>query len=182
MGSVTLDSRKSYADRLAHHRLAPGIVQRNVDELKGDAEIVAVIAHGACVRFVGAGDQCAGFGGGREQRRCLGGDDLQIIVFAGGEGSSPNASCITSPSAMTASESVGEDAQHSSAEPASTINWKARLNRKSPTRMDGLLPHTTLAAARPRRSALSSTTSSCSSVAVWMNSTAAERYRCARPV
>ena len=48
----------------------------------------------------------------------------------------------------------------------STINWKARENRKSPTSTDGLLPHIRLAETLPRRSALSSTTSSCSRVAV----------------
>src|SRR5579871_5897597 len=57
--------------------------------------------------------------------------------------------------------------------PVSTISWKARENRKSPTSTLGLLPHIRLAETLPRRSALSSTTSSCRSVAVWMNSTAA---------
>ena len=58
-------------------------------------------------------------------------------------------------------------------EPSSTINWKARANRKSPTSTDAWLPNTALAEAIPRRNALSSTTSSCSRVAVWMNSTQA---------
>ncbi len=44
-----------------------------------------------------------------------------------------------------------------------------------------MLPNTALAEARPRRSALSSTTSSCSSVAVWMNSTQAARRRVPGP-
>jgi hypothetical protein len=49
----------------------------------------------------------------------------------------------------------------------------ARANRKSPTRIEALLPQIVLAAGLPRRIVLSSTTSSWSSVAVWMNSTAA---------
>ena len=57
--------------------------------------------------------------------------------------------------------------------PSATMSWKARLNRKSPTRTGALLPQTALAVAEPRRRSLSSTTSSCSRVAVWMNSTQA---------
>ena len=60
-------------------------------------------------------------------------------------------------------------------DPSATISWKARLNRKSPTSTLALLPHSTLAEASPRRRSLSSTTSSCSRVAVWMNSTQAAR-------
>ena len=37
-------------------------------------------------------------------------------------------------------------------EPSSTISWKARANRKSPTSTEALLPNTALAEARPRRS------------------------------
>ena len=48
---------------------------------------------------------------------------------------------------------------------SSTINSKARVNRKSPTSTDALSPHTELAVGRPRRSTLTSTTSSCSRVA-----------------
>ena len=57
--------------------------------------------------------------------------------------------------------------------PSSTISSKARLNRKSPTRTVAGLPKTRFAVSLPRRKSDPSTTSSCSSVAVWMNSTAA---------
>ena len=57
--------------------------------------------------------------------------------------------------------------------PVSTISSKARANRKSPTRtLDGA-PQIRWAATLPRRRSEVSTTSSCSRVAVWMNSTAA---------
>src|SRR5262245_23528327 len=58
--------------------------------------------------------------------------------------------------------------------PVSTISWNARENRKSPTSTLGLFPQTVFADGRPRRRTLSSTTSSCKSVAVWMNSAAVE--------
>jgi len=62
-------------------------------------------------------------------------------------------------------------------EPASTINSKARASRKSPTRMLGAPPQIRWAATFPRRRSEPSTTSSCRSVAVWMNSTAVASFR-----
>ncbi len=59
---------------------------------------------------------------------------------------------------------------------SSTIIWKAREYRKSPTSTEAALPNAALAVLRPRRSSDSSTTSSCSSVAVWMNSTTAASW------
>ena len=53
-----------------------------------------------------------------------------------------------------------ERMRSTSSEPCSTISWKARLNRKSPTSTLDLLPHTSLAVALPRLKWLSSTTSS----------------------
>ena len=58
-------------------------------------------------------------------------------------------------------------------EPTSTIILNAWPSRKSPTSTLASLPHSMRAACWPRRMSLSSTTSSCSSVAVCMNSTAA---------
>ncbi len=58
----------------------------------------------------------------------------------------------------------------------STIIMKAWPSRKSPTRTLAWLPQIIRAAARPRRISLSSTTSSWSSVAVCMNSTAAAKF------
>jgi len=53
-----------------------------------------------------------------------------------------------------------------------TIIWKAREYRKSPTStLGGVAEAWRWRSERPRREADSSTTSSCSSVAVWMNST-----------
>jgi hypothetical protein len=63
-----------------------------------------------------------------------------------------------------------------------TIIWKAREYTKSPTRTLAALPNIALAVRRPRLSADSSTTSSCSSVAVWMNSTVAASSKRSRPL
>jgi hypothetical protein len=57
--------------------------------------------------------------------------------------------------------------------PSSTISSNERLNRKSPTSTLAGLPQMMLAVRLPRRRPEPSTTSSWSSVAVWMNSTAA---------
>ena len=59
---------------------------------------------------------------------------------------------------------------------SSTISWKLREYRKSPTSTLAALPQTALAVLRPRRRSDSSTTSSCSSVAVWMNSITAASW------
>ncbi len=48
------------------------------------------------------------------------------------------------------------------------MSWNAREYRKSPTSTEAALPNAALAVAWPRRSCDSSTTSSCSSVAVWI--------------
>ncbi|MNN83293.1 hypothetical protein D3C81_2003190 [compost metagenome] len=60
--------------------------------------------------------------------------------------------------------------------PTETIIWKAREYRKSPTSTEAALPNSALAVLRPRRSEDSSTTSSCSRVAVWINSTTAASW------
>ena len=62
---------------------------------------------------------------------------------------------------------VGQDLQHAHP-PWPTIIWNAREYRKSPTSTDAALPNWALAVAWPRRKSDSSTTSSCSSVAVWI--------------
>ncbi len=84
-------------------------------------------------------------------------------------------SCSTSPSAIT--REAWASTPRAAMEPASTISSKARENRKSPTStLDGA-PQIRCAATLPRRNWLPSTTSSCSRVAVWMNSTAAASFR-----
>jgi hypothetical protein len=89
------------------------------------------------------------------------------------------ASCITSPSAITA---AAEDRISSArSEPTSTIILNAWPSRKSPTRTLASLPHSMRAASLPRRISLSSTTSSCSKVAVCMNSTAPASLTCPSP-
>src|SRR6478735_8857309 len=81
------------------------------------------------------------------------------------------ASCMTSPSAMTAA--AAERISSALRLPTSTIILNAWPSRKSPTSTLASFPHSIRAASRPRRISLWSTTSSCSSVAVCMNSTAA---------
>ena len=90
------------------------------------------------------------------------------------------ASCLTSPSAMT--EDAFARILSASNELVSTIKLKARANKKSPTRIEGLFPHTRLAGFLPLLSVLSSTTSSCRSVAEWINSTAAASLWCLSPL
>src|SRR5690606_39373395 len=68
-----------------------------------------------------------------------------------------------------------------SIDPSSTISWKLREYRKSPTSTLAALPHTALAVLRPRRRSDASTTSSCSSVEVWMNSTTAASWCASAP-
>ena len=81
--------------------------------------------------------------------------------------------CRTSPSAITV---AAEDRMASAGrEPTSTIILKAWPSRKSPTSTLASLPHFSRAAIFPRRMVEASTTSSCRSVAVCMNSTAAAR-------
>jgi hypothetical protein len=81
------------------------------------------------------------------------------------------ASCITSPSAIVAA--AEERMSSARSEPTSTIIRNAWPSRKSPTNTLASLPHNIRADSLPRRSSLSSTTSSCRSVAVCMNSTEA---------
>ncbi len=89
-------------------------------------------------------------------------------------------SCRTSPSAITLVASASTAMMRMSC--ASTIIWKAREYRKSPTSTLAGLPNVSFAVALPRRSAEPSTTSSCSNVAVWMNSTTAARLNRCWPV
>ena len=84
------------------------------------------------------------------------------------------ASCITSPSAITAA--AAERMSSARIEPTSTIMRKAWPSRKSPTSTLASLPQRMRAATLPRRISLSSTTSSWSSVAVCMNSTLAASF------
>jgi hypothetical protein len=85
-------------------------------------------------------------------------------------------SCSTSPSAITlvASDMISMTRW----DPMVAIIWKAREYTKSPTSTLAWLPKTLLAVARPRRFCEPSTTSSCSSVAVWMNSMKAAASMC----
>ncbi len=78
---------------------------------------------------------------------------------------------VLSPSAMIAA--ADDRISSARSDPTSTIILKAWPSRKSPTSTLASLPQSMRAASRPRRSSLSSTTSSCKSVAVCMNSTAA---------
>ena len=88
-------------------------------------------------------------------------------------------SCSTSPSAirLVVSARICITSMRSS----STISWKLREYRKSPTSTLAALPQTALAVLRPRRRSDSSTTSSCSRVAVWMNSTTAASWCASGP-
>ena len=83
-------------------------------------------------------------------------------------------SCRTSPSAIVLV--VSARIRITSSWSSSTISWKLREYRKSPTSTRAALPQTALAVLRPRRRSDSSTTSSWSRVAVWMNSITAASW------
>ena len=126
----------------------------------------------ACLLAVGApGQHRADAARGGEQLGGLRLDHREIIGFGRRRCRWWSSAACTSPSAITAE--ARDRISSTRSEPSSTISSNARLNRKSPTSTAGLLPHTAFAVSRPRRRSLASTTSSCSRVAVWMNSTAA---------
>ena len=78
-------------------------------------------------------------------------------------------SCSTSPSAMIVVASASTLRMRRS--PSVTIRENDLEKRKSPTSTEASFPQSVLAEAMPRRRLALSTTSSWSSVAVWMNST-----------
>ena len=88
-------------------------------------------------------------------------------------------SCSTSPSAMTLVASASTSSTRMFF--TDTIIWNEREYRKSPTSTLAALPNIALAVARPRRRSDSSTTSSCSSVEVWISSTVAASSYCSGP-
>ena len=76
---------------------------------------------------------------------------------------------------------VGQHLQHAHAvRPTPSSGRRASRGSRRPARWPAL-PNSALAVGRPRRSADSSTTSSCSRVAVWMNSTIAASSKRSRP-
>ncbi len=85
MGNVTLASRKSSPHRFAHLRLAAGIIERVVDKLEGNAQMVAVAPEAFDHLFAAAGDHGARLRGGGEEGGGLGRDHAQVILFGGGE-------------------------------------------------------------------------------------------------
>jgi hypothetical protein len=72
------------ADRLAQPLLLGRIVQRIVDQLEGDAEVVAIGAKALLPRRVAAGDHRADLGRRGEQRGGLSLDHRQILFFGRG--------------------------------------------------------------------------------------------------
>jgi hypothetical protein len=133
-------------------------------------EVAAVIVERALLGLAAFGDHRRDAARGGEQRGGLGADDLEVALLAGLD-PALRVSWSTSPCAIVA---LAELRILSTLRlPSSTISSNARLNRKSPTSTVAGLPKTMLAVSLPRRVSLPSTTSSCSSVAVWMNSTAA---------
>ena len=149
-GSVILPSRKSSPTVLPSRACSAPVVERVVDQLEGDAEVLAV----------GRQRVLVGLAAGRPPRRRPGRrrgtgrpswrrssrDRLLRCVPV----SLAVISCATSPSAITA-DALARIARTRS-EPSATISWKARENRKSPTSTGALLPHTALAVLMPRRS------------------------------
>ncbi len=163
------------ADGLAELGLAPGIVERIVDQLEGDAEIHAEAFERHALRPVAAGHHGANLGRRGEQPGGLGLDDLEI-----GRLRRADVALRDELQHLAFGDRRGGARQHTQhpSEPTSTISSKERVNRKSPTSTEALSPHTEFAVGRPRRNALTSTTSSCSRVAEWMNSTQVASLMC----
>ena len=116
-GRVILPSRKSSPTFLPSWRLA-AIVERVVDKLKGDAEIDAERTAGGLLVLAAARRDGADLAGCGKELGGLAADNREIVVF-GRRVFLAAASCVTSPSAMTAaalermsSESQRADLDH----------------------------------------------------------------------
>ena len=70
------------ADALAHGRCVRRIIDRVVDQLEGDAEVAAIAFERLLGLLAGLGDDRRDAAGGGEQRRGLGADDVEIMLFA----------------------------------------------------------------------------------------------------
>ena len=159
------------ADVLAELGRRAAVVERVVDQLEGDAEIGAVAAAGRDLRLAAPGEDRR-----RPRRR-------RRTAPRSWRGSPRDrrprwSRCPWRPKAASPRPRRSPPRRSTArrgrrSEPTSTIILKAWPSRKSPTSTLASLPHSTRAATLPRRRSLSSTTSSCSSVAVCMNSTAA---------
>jgi hypothetical protein len=151
------------ADVLAEVLRRTAVVERVVDQLEGDADSCRTTGRHILVRHA---PQHRADSTRLEQLGGLGADPAMysssvVAVFLAAAGAA-------SPSAIQLRQ---RDFQRLGFRPRPSSN--AWPSRKSPTSTLASFPHSIRAASRPRRISLSSTTSSCSSVAVCMNSTAA---------
>ncbi len=159
------------ADGLAQLFLARRIIEHIVDQLEGDAEIEAIGFQRVFLDLGPLGHHGADAAGGGEQGGGLGADHVEIGVFGGVGVVGGDRAAAPRPRRSPTRRATG--CASTCSEPSSTISSKARAEQEVAHQHVALLPHTALAEARPRRRSLSSTTSSCSRVAVWMNSTQA---------
>ena len=139
------------ADALAEHDFARAVVQHVIDQLKGNAEILAIATQSFDVLPGALADHRADLRRRGEQGSGLGGDHLEIAYFVGL--GVVGGHQLRDLALRDHRRRVGEIASTSS-EPSSTISWKARENRKSPTSTLGLLPQMALAVASPTQPAL----------------------------
>ena len=156
--------RRSCRGRLGH---AATVGEAPSVSWKSQAQIEPSMRASAATLGSGApADTGAGLGGGGEQPlRGLGLDDLgRWVVLVEIEVVSTGSVAASSPSAMML-EALSRTSSKR-IDPASTISWKARANRKPPTRTLEAPPQIRWAATRPRRSLEPSTTSSCNKLAV----------------
>ena len=119
-GKVIFAFPKIVTNRFTHDRLTPRIVERVVNKLEGNSEIVPVIAHGLGLTHFGAGGIGARLGGCGKQSRGFGGDDVEVLHLTDRKIFSESRNCRTSPSAITA-EALARMAS-TTGEPTSTIN------------------------------------------------------------
>ena len=178
-GSVGLPSRRSSPTFLPSCSVVAFVVEQVVDQLERGAERAAVVGARLLDLGVGLGEHGAQARARLEQLGGLEADDAQVVVdrdvgvvhvhqlqhFAFGDHVGRVGQHLEHAHAVHRRPSSGRRASRGSRRPARwrrcrTARWRS---------------------ARPRRSADSSTTSSCSSVAVWMNSTIAASSKRSRP-
>jgi hypothetical protein len=155
------------AEVLAAGGRVGAVVEHVVDQLVGGAEVPAEARQRALHRLRGAADHRGDLGAGLEQLRGLAVDHLEIARSVV-SGSWAFISCSTSPSAITLVASAMISITR--CERVAAISWKAREYTKSPTSTLAWLPTDLVGGVAAAARADMSTTSSCSRVAVWMNS------------
>ena len=170
---MILPSRKSSPTFLPSFARLAAVIERIVDKLESDPEIHAVGAAGSEVGLGAPGQHRPDLAGGGEQFGGLAPDDEEIFVFGRlgvlGRGELHDLAFGND------GRGLRQDIERTQI--ADIDHHPERLAEQEVTDQDaGLVAPEHAGRELPRRISLSSTTSSCSSVAVCMNSTAAASF------